>query len=199
MSDFLLLTSLFVHNPPDADPSFLTTRGETELRGWPDLTISTVALGNDISDWHVSDDASLSDHLYIKFKVKSFKNIDHQRHGLQTKTGKHAKFDNKIKKLKNKYIKEIQRVTTADQLDSVTLRLQNEITLIALSCYKKKCTPKVTAPPWWSNEVKAARNKVRTLRRRYQHQPDENLKQQQHIHYKKEKASLKKLIRETKS
>lgn len=48
LTNFLLLNSLFVHNPPDADPSFLTMRGKRVFKGWPDLTIASVALGNDI-------------------------------------------------------------------------------------------------------------------------------------------------------
>lgn len=56
--------------------------------------IATVALGNDISDWQVSDKASLSDHCYITYTLK-----------------KH---------------------------DNITLTLQNEITTIAFTCYKKK-------------------------------------------------------------
>lgn len=74
-------------------------RSRRHLKGWPDLTITSVALGNEISDWHVSDDASLSDHPYIKFSIKNFKYSDYQRHDLQTKIGQHAKFDKKIKQI----------------------------------------------------------------------------------------------------
>lgn len=78
------------------------------------------------------------------------------------------------------------------------LRLQNEITTIAFSCYKKKRTLAVAAPPWLTNEIKITRNNVRALRR-FQNQQDTDLKLQQHIQVKKEKAKLKKLIHKTKT
>lgn len=146
LTDFLLLNTLFVQNPPDAPPSFLTERNKKTLRGWPDLTIASLNLGNDISDWHVSDDTSLSDHRYIKFTLRNYKNIDYQRHGLQTKKGKHAKFDKNIRKLSNKYVIELKNTATTELLDTITERLQSEITVIAQQSYKQKNTSSDDTP-----------------------------------------------------
>lgn len=57
----------------------------------------------------------------------------------------------------------------------------------------------MTTPPWWTEEIRVARNKVRAHRRRFQRQQNEELKTQQHILFQKERAKLKKLINKTKS
>lgn len=100
MTDFMLQHSLFLVNPPGAPPSFHTVRGTKELKGWPDLTMSTIKLKDSITNWEISDDESLSDHRYIKFQI-DYNNEDYHRHRLETKHGKHAKFESKVRKIRN--------------------------------------------------------------------------------------------------
>lgn len=85
-----------------------------------------------------------------------------------------------------------------NQLDKITLRLQNEITAIAFKCYKQRQTLDITALSWWTTEIKIARNRVRAYKRTYQKQQDKELKHKQHVEYKKDRAKLKRLVHKTK-
>lgn len=63
-----------------------------------------------------------------------------------------------------------------DHSVNITPRLQNEMTTAAFKCYKKRSTPEITVPPWWTIEIKTKRNRVGVFRKRYQKQKDEELK-----------------------
>lgn len=76
----------------------------------------------------------------------------------------------------------------------MTLILQNEITAITFKCYKQRKTLDITPLSWWAAEIKIARNRVRVYRRRYQNQQEGELKHQQHLEYKYERAKLKRLV-----
>lgn len=56
--------------------------------------------------WEVSDVESGSDHKYVKFTIQ-YDNTCYHRHKLETK---HAKIDKYIRKVRNKYIKELKKV-----------------------------------------------------------------------------------------
>lgn len=79
-------------------------RGKRKLEGWPDITTATVKLGEKITDREVSGDESNSNHKYLKFNIK-YENICYQRHRSENKYGKYAKFEKKMKQIRNKYIK----------------------------------------------------------------------------------------------
>lgn len=67
--------------------------------------------------------------------------------GRKTKMGKFAKFDKNIRKTRKNHIKELQKATTTDQLDTIPLILLKELTTIAFASYKMKHTPVGTATP----------------------------------------------------
>lgn len=51
------------------------------------------------------------------------------------------------KQKRNKCIKNLKTVTKTDDLNSITLKLQNKITLIAFNFYKKRSTLDISAQP----------------------------------------------------
>lgn len=65
--------------------------------------------------------------------------------GLKTKVEKRSKFDKNNRKIRNKYIKELQKAIKTDQLDTIPLILQKELMTIAFASYKIKHTPVATA------------------------------------------------------
>ncbi|XP_045453518.1 uncharacterized protein LOC123662762 [Melitaea cinxia] len=62
---FLLATKLNVINR-GSEPTFVTSRSQTII----DLTLATEHVSEYISDWHVSDDVSCSDHRWIKYNLE---------------------------------------------------------------------------------------------------------------------------------
>ncbi|XP_035220296.1 uncharacterized protein LOC118193330 [Stegodyphus dumicola] len=65
MENFMANNNLHLHNSPGAQPTF----DNSYHKGWPDLTLLTSDIVNNIYSWTVMDDESNSDHKYIHFLI----------------------------------------------------------------------------------------------------------------------------------
>lgn len=59
-----------MQNTQGAPAAFSAIRYKKKIKGLPDLTITSLTLGDKIMDWNVTYYESHSDHKYIKFKIK---------------------------------------------------------------------------------------------------------------------------------
>ncbi|GBM86735.1 hypothetical protein AVEN_252228-1 [Araneus ventricosus] len=115
--DIVLTNKLFIVNSFDVLPSLLNSNGTW---GWPDLTICTRPLVDEIKNWEVLDEVSNSNHLYIQFKIETII-TSHAFNRLVTLHGNHKKFIQEFKPHVNRLLQEIAQAT-----DQVTIN-QNTI------------------------------------------------------------------------
>ena len=62
--EYLNGTSLEIMNQ-GSEPTYVSSRGQS----WIDLTLASIEISNNIVDWHVSNDLSMSDHRLVYFKI----------------------------------------------------------------------------------------------------------------------------------
>ncbi|CAH2088502.1 unnamed protein product [Euphydryas editha] len=154
---FLLATNLNVINK-GSEPTFVTSRSQTII----DLTLATEHVSSYISDWHVSDDVSGSDHRWIKFNLvvtltppeprRNPRKMDRGRYGIQT-----------AQKLKGVELPDNHEHTT--DIDNHI----NQVTNCLITSFEQTCplsTPKTRQlykKHWWGPELEKLRRKVRKL------------------------------------
>jgi hypothetical protein len=66
--EYLVSSKLNILNRGN-EPTFVVNNGQEVI----DLTLGTNRIGDLVSNWHVSDDPSLSDHRYICFQIHNIK------------------------------------------------------------------------------------------------------------------------------
>ena len=69
-------------------PTFVNSRGHNSII---DITLVNRDMTRDIMEWRVSDEATNSDHRYIRFKIKEAKVKKRRRIERVTPTGKNSK------------------------------------------------------------------------------------------------------------
>ncbi|CAH2097628.1 unnamed protein product [Euphydryas editha] len=179
---FLLATNLNVMNK-GSEPTFVTSRSQTII----DLTLATEHASEYISEWHVSDDVSCSDHRWIKYNLmvtltppeprRNPRKMDRGRYEIQT-----------AQKLKSVQLPDNHEHTTA--IDNHI----NQVTNCLITSFEQTCplsTPKARQfhkKHWWGPELEKLRRKVRKLFNRARNTRAEHhwdaYKQAQY-HYKK--------------
>ena len=154
--EYLFTTNLVLLNT-GSEPTFVTRRSRTVI----DLTLATEKVRHLVAGWHVSDEASCSDHRWIRYDI-------------QVDIPPTPPRRNPRKTDKARYRREL-----GNRLSSITIpaRLEDteqintyvkSITDILLQCYQAACP--LTSPPehppgdrWWGPELQRLRKRVRRL------------------------------------
>lgn len=139
-------------------PTFVNSRGHNSII---DITVVNRNMTRDITEWRVSDEATNSDHRYIRFKIKKAKVKMRRRIERNTDW---KKFKEELEK--SPVIKELKtmEIRTYNELNLASYRLQKEIK----RCWKIACPltysrDKPTKLMWQTTEVTNAKNRINKL------------------------------------
>ncbi|GBN96432.1 Putative protein in type-1 retrotransposable element R1DM [Araneus ventricosus] len=190
--DFLLANSLYLLNSQDAPPTY----HHNDAKGWPDLTMCTQEMIQDMGDWEVQEDPSSSDHSYIKTTIST--PINHQvLKRYKTKYGNYAKLTKHLSTSIAPAIEELQAVSNQTELNTATTNLQTVIIKACDRTFKTKKQKNESNPVWYRTEHDILRKRLLAIKRRSQRATD-NTRIAAHLHYKKERAKYINKIRKDK-
>lgn len=196
MATLLLTHDLCLANTPGAPPSF-----QKEHRvGWPDLTIVSPNYQDKITNWVVSDNASLSDHKYITYTIHIAPELKMIRR-FNTKHGKISKFKQQIAVALTPTIKTINELGTVEQLDDVTTNIQEVIKTTASKCFRMRTLGRQPRFKWWNQALRTHRNLLNALykrKTRTQQEDPSNYSKAKEI-YNRERARYRKHLATQKS
>lgn len=173
-------------NDPNSHPSFETTH----LKGWPDVSLSSLNFFPQVNSWSIEDDIIYGDHRLITIDIDSFiPQLPKRRY--RTKDVSFKKFNKDFALIINQINLNFQEIQNKSDFDN---RYDKFIKLIIDTCeknFKKRPsthTPKIT---WWNNDLRVKRNYVKALYRKTKLQ---SATENDHQKYKRERASYKKMI-----
>ncbi|XP_035229469.1 uncharacterized protein LOC118201468 [Stegodyphus dumicola] len=192
--EYAMTNRLSIINTSDSPPTFRTIRAE----GWPDLTMVSSQLANQMSEWHVMDILSLSDHRIISYLMGAQLTYTLKQR-FKTAYGGHQKFLNLLRPYVGQLIFNFQASNTIDGLDDAYRHLIGTLTSAAKQTYKKKTPSQKKELSWWNDKLTANRSRVRALRRLAQSETDSIQRDQKMQTYKKALAQYKLQIIKAKS
>ena len=141
-------------------PTFRTKNRKEVL----DLTLVNRNAWNHVNNWYVSNQCSFSDHMYIRFTVKSSirKNTKMVRNIRRTHWEKYTEeIDLQINRLDN-----LLTISCLQDIETLAEKLQSVIiNSYHVACPLKKATRK-KGNTWWNSELKSLQKKVRRAFRR---------------------------------
>ena len=219
LEEFLVATQLHIINEYSERNTFNNTRGVSNI----DLTITNNNLLKHVLDWEISEEESLADHNYIKFKLsmgKGYNNINTDKYS-------NTKFyirEDKLHLFDNKLVQEMQRFDTGTRniADAVALDIyisnvlakgidiERNIDIIEESiistCRRTFGRHKTTnnnrkknSVPWWNTHLTAMGRKVNANRRLFQRtKNDEALRERRKATYKEAKRNYQAEINKAK-
>lgn len=183
--EYLFTTHLTLLNT-GTTPTFINKRSSTII----DLTLASEEAAGLVQDWHVSSEASCSDHRWIRFDLQAkANNTPPKRNPRNTDKGKYSRLV--YSKLKD--------ACTPCRLED-TAGIENHVAVITttmIDSYHATCplaTPKLLhkgGQPWWGPELERLRGKVRKLLNRAMNTSAD----QDWENYKEAKSRYKKRIR----
>ena len=141
-------------------PTFRTRKREEVL----DLTLINRNAGNCIRDWHVSNVPSFSDHMYIRFRVRSStKRTKIIRNVRRTCWNKYAnELDQRLHDLNGTPV----GISSVDDIERLASTIQSEIIKsYNVSCPQRKICRK-TDNVWWNTELTCLRREARKAQRK---------------------------------
>lgn len=155
--EYLFTTNLNVINI-GSEPTFINKRSKTII----DLTLATAGITGEISEWHVSQEASCSDHRWIRFDINvSFPPQVPRRNPRKTdRTRYKVILGDQLAKVGN-----LEEPREPDQVDKQVTLLSDTI----VKCYHEACPVSAPPPtnikgqPWWGPDLERLRAKVRRL------------------------------------
>jgi len=149
---YLVSKNLFICNVGD-QPTFVT-RNRSEVI---DITVCTEGICRVVNDWHVSQEASLSDHRYIRFSIQSEADSPCYR------SPRRADWLGYKSDLGSQMDSIGRRVSCFADIDQIASDLQDAM----ISCYHDNCPLRQskgnTSTRWWSATLSQRRAKVRKL------------------------------------
>lgn len=185
--EYLMTTNLNIMNK-GSEPTFVNRRSRTII----DLTLATEAASRSISDWHVSSEASCSDHRWIRFdvQVNAVPPIPKRNPRKTDRAG----YTTRLDKLLDEQICP-DRLLGTGQIEIQVDMLTNMI----IDSYHTAC-PLPTPPEininkktgWWGPELERLRKKVRRLLNRAMN----TCAELDWDNYKEAKSSYKKRLRQ---
>jgi hypothetical protein len=123
-----------------------------------DLTLGTNKIGDLVSNWHVSDEPSSSDHRYICFQIGNI-----TKNYVTFRNPKRTKLETYKDDLKENLEIISRKISTIKDIDRSVDKLQRTIIL----SYYQNCPAKTTRSPrmapWWYKELSEMRDKTRNL------------------------------------
>jgi hypothetical protein len=184
LKEFLVATHLHIINEHSERNTFSNTRGVSNI----DLTITNNNLLKHFLDWEISEEESLADHNYIKFKLstkKGYNNINADKFN-------NTKFyirEDKLHLFDNKLVQEMQKFDTGTRniagVEALGIYVSNAMTkgtdiewnidimedIIITTCRRTFGRHKTTnnnrkknSVPWWNNHPTLMRKKVNANR-----------------------------------
>lgn len=167
MLTYLLMTkNLILLNDTEAPATYI---GEVnrECKTNPDVTICTQDLSEDIVSWFVDTvEDSQSDHRYIHFSMSLLPKLVN-RNRYKTKYTNLKKFNSKFKLHAPQLQEDLNKVNTKLTLDEWLQKFNSVITDICQSSLKTKKLKLYPELDWWRVSLKAQRNKISALRKKY--------------------------------
>jgi hypothetical protein len=185
LEEFLVSTHLHIINEHSERNTFSNTRGVSNI----DLTITNNNRLKHVLDWEISEEESLADHNYIKFKLSTKKGYNK----INTDKFNNKKFyiqEDKLHLFDNKLVQEMQTFDTgtrnivgAEALDIYVSNVMTKGTdiernidimedIIITTCRKTfgrykttKNNRKKNSIPWWNNHLTVMRKEVNSKRR----------------------------------
>lgn len=136
------------------EPTFVTVARQEVL----DLTLCSSAFADKIKDWHVSNEASLSDHRQIVFRIEA-NQLKRETYRNPSDTDWEA-FKRHLKQSKTNAE---PRIRTAVDLDNAADTLQCRITAAYHASCKKIQRETCRDVPWWSENLSTLRKEARRL------------------------------------
>lgn len=174
-----------------SNPTFIGSRGKNSII---DITFGSTELLNDITDWKVLEELTLSDHQYIAYSLD-------KRYCVQTENMKLPKWN--VRKLStDKLVNYLQMAKRRTNLENDVTECGVKITTDILTkccnvCMPKKKLYKQKRKPafWWTPEIAQLRRECLHARRiATRHHNDENLTN----NFRKLRKMLRKAIKKSK-
>ncbi|GBO37441.1 hypothetical protein AVEN_266090-1, partial [Araneus ventricosus] len=190
--DFILANSLFLNNTQDAPPTFQLN----DAKGWPDLTLCTQELIQDMGEWKVLEEPSSSDHSYIRITVSAPLH-HHTMKRYKTKYGNYAKLTKNLSTSIAPAIEAFQAARNQIDLNAATTFLQREIIKACDRSFKTKKQKIESNPAWYTSEHDILKKRLLAFKRRSQRAPSDTRATAQ-LTYKKERAKYINRIRKDK-
>jgi hypothetical protein len=151
--EFLVSSNLNILNHGNK-PTFVVCNRKEVI----DLTLGTTNIRNLVSNWHVSEEPSLSDHRYICFQIGK---IAVQR--VTFRNPRRTYWESYKDDLKGNLETIPCRVRTIKAIDRSVDQLQRVI----VSSFHRNCPAKTTRSPrntpWWTKQLSGLRTKSRRL------------------------------------
>lgn len=148
--EYISQTSLHVVNVGN-EPTFANKNRKEVL----DITLVTEKSLNKIVDWEVSKEISMSDHMYITFKI-SLENASPSAAIATYRNARHTDWT-KFERILNGQCRGAVPLNTSAEVDKEVTNLQNLIT----QAYEKTCPILVRkdmrSPIWWNNKLSKMR------------------------------------------
>jgi len=190
--EFIEMKGLILQNTNEDPPTFEAATG----KGWPDLTFTTTNIAQHIANWHVSDTTSCSDHHNIIFEINTeTEQITNTRYNTNSRGNK---FKQNIKKQLQGIEQTINNCDNKHDLEALTEYIIDQIQEVSENTFKIKSAKKQKQANWWTPELKTQKSKTRALKRRLKKETDQTIKDKIKIDYKRELATYKKQILQTK-
>jgi hypothetical protein len=153
LMEFLVSSNLNILNHGNG-PNFVVCNRKEVI----DLTIGTTNIANLVSNWHVSDEPSLSDHRYIRFQIG---NIAVQQ--VPFRNPRRTNWELYKNDLKGNLEIIPRRICTIKDTDRSVEQLQRAI----VSSFYRNCPAKTTRSlrnaPWWNKQLSGLRTGTRRL------------------------------------
>ena len=136
-------------------PTFRTRKREEVL----DLTLVNRNAWDRVRDWHVSDVLSLSDHMYIRFNVKS--SIKRKTKMIRNVRSTH--WERYTEELDLRLIEPTQMptISSTEDIEELASKVQSKI----IHSYEAACplrkTRRRNENPWWNSELTSLRKEAR--------------------------------------
>ena len=161
----LLRHNMLVINNPDSSPTFESSRG----RSWIDLTICGDLIADQIINWRVNDEESLSFHKIIEFEIKTdfeiSRPVKYQYESTDWNTFNKCLHNN----FSSNGITPDISIDDKSALDNLASQITSIFTDTIKSCIKSTTNFKNRRlVPWWSKEISQTRKSVNKAQKQYQ-------------------------------
>lgn len=185
--EFMERNELILLNSPNSIPTFDCSRGQS----WIDLCFTS---DRDFSyEFNVDDRITNSDHNIVEIKVSTEKEYLGQTKKI-FRLHKWLELKISIKSI----IEEVMnRELNIDNVNDVIKWTQEQVYNRCTHTISENRTINKNAY-WWNDELRANRSRVRAMRRRYQKETDDTIRERLKIRYKKAYAGYKRKIIRTK-
>lgn len=184
--EWAIAEDYLIENRRTSQPTFESTAGRTS---WIDLTITK---GIEIEDWRVSEEETLSDHKYIKMKIKLGKK--------ETVVRKRNIDWNRVRKvaLREELKKPIEGWGETECIEERAKLLDMFCRRALQRAEEKKRRTRRKTNEWWTRELMEARKELRKKRKNFQREINQEERERKKEEYRRERGEYKRAIEEEK-